>query len=71
MFRAMKPMIPTHASSKVIGPGADSAREDLSLHDEILTRLRDHIVEGNIPDGSRVPERQLCEMLKISRTPLA
>ena len=45
-------------------------REDQSLHDEILTRLRDHIVEGNIPDGGRVPERQLCEMLGISRTPL-
>ena len=33
-------------------------------------RLRDHIVEGNIPDGGRIPERQLCEMLGISRTPL-
>jgi DNA-binding GntR family transcriptional regulator len=66
----MKPMIPSDATSKAIGSGADSAREDLSLHDEILTRLRDYIVEGNIPDGSRVPERQLCEMLKISRTPL-
>src|ERR1700721_325201 len=70
MFHAMKPMIPSDATSEAIGDGADSAREDLSLHDEILTRLRDHIVEGNIPDGSRVPERQLCEMLKISRTPL-
>jgi DNA-binding GntR family transcriptional regulator len=66
----MKPMIPSDASSKPLGTGADSAREDLSLHDEILTRLRDHIVEGKIPDGSRVPERQLCEMLAISRTPL-
>ena len=62
-------MIPSDATSKALG-SADSAREDLSLHDEILTRLRDHIVEGNIPDGGRVPERQLCEMLKISRTPL-
>src|ERR1700674_5450728 len=70
----MKPLIPgdatSNALSKALGTGADSARDDLSLHDEILTRLRDHIVEGNIPDGSRVPERQLCEMLKISRTPL-
>ena len=49
---------------------ARSDREDQSLHDEILTRLRDHIVEGNIPDGGRIPERQLCEMLGISRTPL-
>src|ERR1700724_3697714 len=70
MFHAMKPMIPSDATSKAIGSGADAAREDLSLHDEILSRLRDYIVEGNIPDGSRVPERQLCEMLKISRTPL-
>jgi DNA-binding GntR family transcriptional regulator len=64
---AMKPMIPSETVSTAV---ADPAREDLSLHDEILTRLRDHIVEGNIPDGGRVPERQLCEMLGISRTPL-
>ena len=55
---------------KPLAPVTDPDREDLSLHDEILTRLRDHIVEGNIPDGGRVPERQLCEMLGISRTPL-
>src|SRR6266704_1749545 len=70
MFRAMKPLIPSDATSKALNAGADSDREDQSLHDEILTRLRDHIVEGNIPDGGRVPERQLCEMLGISRTPL-
>ena len=70
MFRAMKPLIPSDATSKALNAGADSDREDQSLHDEILTRLRDYIVEGNIPDGSRVPERQLCEMLGISRTPL-
>lgn len=45
-------------------------REDGSLHGEVLARLRDHIVEGNIPDGARISERQLCEMLKVSRTPL-
>ncbi len=66
----MKPLIPGDATSKALNAGADSDREDQSLHDEILTRLRDHIVEGNIPDGGRVPERQLCEMLGISRTPL-
>src|SRR2546429_7540882 len=70
MFRPMKPLIPSDATSKALNAGADSDREDMSLHDEILTRLRDHIVEGNIPDGGRVPERQLCEMLGISRTPL-
>jgi DNA-binding GntR family transcriptional regulator len=70
MFPLMKPLIPSDAASTPLGAGADSGREDQSLHDEILTRLRDHIVEGNIPDGGRVPERQLCEMLGISRTPL-
>jgi DNA-binding GntR family transcriptional regulator len=41
-----------------------------SLHGEVLARLRDYLVEGNLDDGARVPERQLCEMLGISRTPL-
>jgi DNA-binding GntR family transcriptional regulator len=68
MFGAMKPLIPSDATSTAVG--ADPGREDLSLHDETLARLRDHIVEGNIPGGARVPERQLCEMLAISRTPL-
>src|SRR5499427_526627 len=61
----MKPLIPSETI-----PAATADREDQSLHDEILNRLRDHIVEGNIVDGGRVPERQLCEMLGISRTPL-
>jgi DNA-binding GntR family transcriptional regulator len=66
---AMKPVIPSEATTKTV-KSVDSGREDQSLHDEILHRLRDHIVEGNIPDGDRMPERQLCEMLGISRTPL-
>ena len=66
----MKPLIPSDTTSTALAAGAASDREDQSLHGEILTRLRDHIVEGNIPDGGRIPERQLCEMLGISRTPL-
>lgn len=42
----------------------------VSLHGEILSRLRDFIVEGHISDGARIPERQLCDMFGISRTPL-
>ncbi|OYV41741.1 MAG: GntR family transcriptional regulator [Rhodospirillales bacterium 20-64-7] len=41
-----------------------------SLHDEILSRLRDFIVEGNLADGARIPERELCTRFGISRTPL-
>jgi DNA-binding GntR family transcriptional regulator len=51
-------------------PKDSPVRDDVSLHDEILGRLRSYIVEGNIADGARISERQLCEMLKISRTPL-
>ena len=68
----MTTLIPQEAAA----PAAESApkvavpRDDVSLHDEILGQLRNHITEGNIPDGGRIAERQLCEMLKISRTPL-
>ncbi|WP_206659497.1 GntR family transcriptional regulator [Hansschlegelia zhihuaiae] len=41
-----------------------------SLHSEVLASLRDFIVEGRIPDGERVPERELCERFGVSRTPL-
>jgi DNA-binding GntR family transcriptional regulator len=41
-----------------------------SLHGEVLSRLRDYVVEGSLADGERIPEKQLCEMFGISRTPL-
>ena len=41
-----------------------------SLYSEILARLRAYIVESDLPDGARIPERQLCELFGISRTPL-
>ncbi len=41
-----------------------------SLHDEILVGLRRYLVEGNLPDGARIPERLLCETMGVSRTPL-
>jgi DNA-binding GntR family transcriptional regulator len=72
MVRAMKPVIPNDPTSLPVPTGtvANASREEPSLHGEILARLRDHIVEGNIPDGGRVPERELCALFGISRTPL-
>lgn len=35
-----------------------------------VARLRDLIVQGELPPGSRVPERAICERLGLSRTPL-
>src|SRR5260370_21525374 len=44
--------------------------EPTSLHADVVNQLRDFIVEGHLSPGSRVPERELCERFKISRTPL-
>ncbi len=40
------------------------------MHDEVVARLRHMLTEGEIPPGSRIPERELCDTLGISRTPL-
>lgn len=53
----------------IVGQG-DRARLPAGLHGELLAALRDHIVEGNLADGARVPERDLCERFGVSRTPL-
>ncbi|CAN7384426.1 GntR family transcriptional regulator [Bosea sp. LjRoot90] len=53
------------------GPApAEAAKPAVSLHEGLLVALRDFIVEGNLADGVRVPERALCERFNISRTPL-
>jgi DNA-binding GntR family transcriptional regulator len=56
-------------------PGPDG-RPDIvpihrpSLHDEVVGRVRDMIVEGRLAAGMRVHEGRLCEQLGVSRTPL-
>jgi DNA-binding GntR family transcriptional regulator len=40
------------------------------LLDEVVKRLRAMIDDGLLAPGSRIPERQLCAQLGISRTPL-
>ncbi|MFB9262418.1 GntR family transcriptional regulator [Bradyrhizobium erythrophlei] len=45
-------------------------RESDTLHGEVLSRLRDLIVEGRLPPAARVPEKELCAELGVSRTPL-
>src|SRR5690349_17280278 len=41
-----------------------------SLHDAIVTRVRDMIIEGELPPGARIHEGQLGTALGVSRTPL-
>ena len=42
----------------------------VTLHDEVLTRLRDMISEGRLPPGARINEGQIGAFLGVSRTPL-
>ena len=44
--------------------------ERSTLHDVVVTRLRDMIIEGQLLAGNRVHEGDLCQQLGISRTPL-
>ncbi|MCA1454637.1 GntR family transcriptional regulator [Bradyrhizobium sp. BRP22] len=40
------------------------------LHEEVVSRIRAILLDGEIPPGARIPERELCDRLQISRTPL-
>lgn len=41
-----------------------------TLHNVVVSRIRDMIIEGLLPVGVRIHEGQLCQQLGISRTPL-
>lgn len=41
-----------------------------ALHGQVTQRLRQMLVEGQIAPGAKLNERELCEQLKVSRTPL-
>lgn len=42
----------------------------LGLHEQVANRLRTMLVEGRIQPGAKLNERELCEQLRVSRTPL-
>ncbi|MDE2288929.1 MAG: GntR family transcriptional regulator [Burkholderiales bacterium] len=42
----------------------------LRLHDTVVEHLRNFIVEGVLKPGTKLNERELCDTLGISRTPL-
>ena len=41
-----------------------------SLHDQVAARLRTMLIEGELAPGAKLNERELCERLRVSRTPL-
>ena len=53
-------------------PASGSAQDALStpLHDLLVGKLRTLLLNGELPDGSRIPEAELCQRFGVSRTPL-
>ena len=41
-----------------------------ALHEQVAHRLRQMLVENRLPPGAKLNERELCEALSVSRTPL-
>lgn len=41
-----------------------------ALHEQVANRLRQMLVENQIPPGAKLNERELSEVLQVSRTPL-
>ena len=41
-----------------------------ALHEQVANRLRQMLVEGSIAPGAKLNERELSEVLNVSRTPL-
>lgn len=40
------------------------------LYEDVVSRLRNILLDGEIPAGALIPDRDLCTRLQISRTPL-
>ncbi|AKH98925.1 transcriptional regulator, GntR family [Hoeflea sp. IMCC20628] len=47
-----------------------NAIERRSLHLELVERIRPLIVESQLKPGDKVPEKDLCERFRVSRTPM-
>ena len=57
-------------ASEAVDDESGQTRNGAWLHADLLERLRNYIVEGNLAEGGRIPEKQLCDLYGVSRTPL-
>lgn len=60
----------TNPSEPMARPVAAPLSRRVPFSRQIADTLRDLIVRGDLPAGSRIIERALCERLNVSRTPL-
>lgn len=51
-----------------VGTGLEVSRDN--LQQRVAARLREMLIQGVLPPGSKLNERDLCERLGVSRTPL-
>ena len=51
-------------------PAHAAEREPSTLHANLVERIRELVIEGDLEPGAKVPERILCERFNVSRTPL-
>ena len=59
------------ASGRAEDPlGAVTRVTRITLHDAVLNQIRDMIIEGTLPPGTRINEVQVGALLGVSRTPL-
>ena len=59
--------------SETAGPDEIGARKPIvrhNLHNAIVSRVRDMIIEGTLAPGTRIHEGRLGQELGVSRTPL-
>lgn len=48
----------------------DATIERRTLHDEVVERMRDMVIEGHLKALERINETELCRRLGVSRTPV-
>ncbi len=56
--------------TRTANDGAAPAAEPRLLAEEVVERLRDLIIQGELAPGVKLNERVLCERLRTSRTPV-
>jgi DNA-binding GntR family transcriptional regulator len=50
--------------------GTETPKQDRPRYDDVVSGIRDLIVEGDLVAGTRISERELCDRFGVSRTPL-
>ena len=50
--------------------GSESPKQERPRYDDVVSGIRDMIIEGELTPGPRISERALCDRFGVSRTPL-